>query len=47
MIDRTTYNKARSPTGTAVKIFMDTEVLPEFTVQDGLYAVWPVLPTAG
>ncbi len=31
----------------AVKVFMATEVQPDFTVQDGLYAVWPVLPAAG
>ena len=31
----------------AVDTFKATEVLPGFTVQDGLYAVWPVLPTAG
>ena len=27
----------------AVKVFMATEVQPDFTVQDGLYAVWPLV----
>jgi hypothetical protein len=27
----------------AVKVFMAIEVQPDFTVQDGLYAVWPVV----
>ena len=27
----------------AVQAFMATEVQPDFTVQDGLYAVWPLV----